>query len=94
VAFQNPETLSLSLGQTVVFSIPGEPIQITAKVERVGDVIGCSFLDLTPEQQRQLIEFTFCRTNHWEKPKIANELQALKALFRSLFELYPLQSLR
>jgi cellulose synthase (UDP-forming) len=94
VAFQSPETLSVVLGQTLEFSIPGEPIQLMVKVVRVGEVIGCSFLDLTPEQHRHLIEFTFCRTHHWEKPKVANELQAFKALFRSLFELYPLQSLR
>lgn len=94
VAFESAENLSLTIGQTLDFSIPEEPIQIKAKVVRVGETIACSFLDLTPEQHRQLIEFIFCRTHHWEKPKVANELQALKALFRSLFELYPLQSLR
>jgi cellulose synthase (UDP-forming) len=94
VAFESAENLSLTIGQTLDFSVPGEPMQIKAKVVRVGESIACSFLDLTPEQHRQLIEFIFCRTHHWQQPKVANELQALKALFRSLFELYPLQSLR
>lgn len=94
VAFLPPEGLSLAVGQTFEFSIPGEPIQIIAKVERVGKTIGCSFPNVTIEQHRQLIEFIFCRVSHWKKPKVANELQALKALGRSLFELYPLQSLR
>jgi cellulose synthase (UDP-forming) len=93
-AFQSPETLSLAIGQTLEFSIPGEPIQVTAQVRRVGEVIGCSFLNVTAEQQRHLIEFAFCRVSHWEKPKVANEFQALKALVRSLFDLYPLQALR
>jgi hypothetical protein len=47
VAFLPPETLSLAVGQTFEFSIPGEPIQILAKVERVGQTIGCSFPDVT-----------------------------------------------
>ncbi len=94
VAFQNPHSLSLTSGQTLEFSIPGEPIQLTAQVKRVGEVIGCYFLNVTPEQHRNLIEFAFCRASHWEKPKIANEFQALVALFRSLFDLYPLKALR
>lgn len=94
VAFQKIEDLSLTIGQTLEFSIPGEPIQLTAQVMRVGEAIGCSFLNVTAEQQRNLIEFAFCRVSHWQKPKVANELQALIALFRSLFDLYPLKALR
>ena len=94
VAFQKQETLSLSIGQVLEFSIPGEPFKVTAKVERIGKTVGCSFENLTLEQHRQIIEFIFCRVSHWKKPQVANELQALKALFRSLFNLYPLQSLR
>jgi cellulose synthase (UDP-forming) len=94
MAFQKPENLSLTLGQMLEFSIPGESIKLTAEVKRVGDVIGCYFLDMTLEQQRQIIEFAFCRVNHWQKPQVANEGQALIALFRSLFELYPLKALR
>ena len=94
VAFQKPENLSLTLGQILEFSIPEESIKLTAEVKRVGDVIGCYFLDVTLEQQRKIIEFAFCRVNHWQKPKVANEWQALIALFRSLFELYPLKALR
>lgn len=94
VAFRKPETLSLSVGQTLEFSIPGEPIHLMAKVERVGENIGCSFLNVSLEQQRNIIEFAFCRINHWQKPQVANEGQALIALFRSLFDLYPLKALR
>jgi cellulose synthase (UDP-forming) len=95
VAFQKPETFSLEIGQTIEFSIHGEPIQLTAEVKRISkNELGCAFLNVTPEQQRQLIEFVFCRSNRWEKPRIANEVQALKALFRTLFDLYPLQKLR
>lgn len=94
VAFQNPENISLLVGQTIEFSIPEEPIQLMAKVERVGETIGCSFSDVTVEQQSKIIEFAFCRVNHWQQPKVANELQALIALFRTLFDLYPLQKLR
>ncbi len=94
VAFQKVENLSLTIGQTLEFSIPGEPIQLTAQVMRVGEAIGCSFLNVTAEQQRNLIEFAFCRVSHWQKPKVANELTALIALFRSLFDLYPLKALR
>jgi hypothetical protein len=94
MAFHKPENLSLTLGQMLEFSIPGESIKLTAEVKRVGDVIGCYFLDVTLEQQRNIIEFAFCRVNHWQKPKVANEWQALIALFRSLFELYPLKALR
>lgn len=95
MAFPKPETLSLDIGQTIEVAIHGEPIQLTAEVKRIGEnEIGCAFLNVSPEQQRQLIEFIFCRSNHWEKPKIANEVQALKALFRSLFDLYPLQRIR
>lgn len=43
---------------------------------------------------RNIIEFAFCRVNHWQKPQVANEAQALIALFRSLFDLYPLKALR
>ncbi|HAA28949.1 MAG TPA: hypothetical protein DCE56_16230 [Cyanobacteria bacterium UBA8553] len=94
VAFQKVEDLSLSIGQTVEFSIPGESIQLTAQVVRLGEAIACSFLNVTAQQQRSLIEFAFCRVSHWQKPKVANELQALIALFRSLFDLYPLKALR
>lgn len=94
VAFQKPDNLSLSVGQTIDFNIPGEPIQLMAKIERVGEVIGCSFLDLTNEEQNKIIEFAFCRVNHWQQPKVANEMQALISLFRSLFDLYPLKKLR
>ncbi len=94
VAFETPETLSLAVGQTIEFSIPGEPIQLRAEVKRVGKDIGCQFLNVTLEQQRYLIEFAFSRVSHWQQPKVANEFQALKALFRSLFNLYPLQALR
>ena len=94
VAFQKVENLSLTIGQTLEFSIPGEQIQLTAQVMRVGEAIGCSFLNVPAEQQRNLIEFAFCRVNHWQKPKVANEFKALIALFRSLFELYPLKALR
>jgi cellulose synthase (UDP-forming) len=95
VALQTPENLALAIDQTVDFSIPGEPFQLTAEVKRIGgNEIGCTFLDITPHQHRQLIEFIFCRVSHWEKPKIANEVQALQALFSTLFELYPLQKIR
>lgn len=94
MAFQKPENLSLLIGGKVEVSIPGEPFQLTAEIKRIGQEIGCAFLNVTPELHRQLIEFTFCRPNHWEKPKIANEVQALRSLFRSLFDLYPLQKLR
>lgn len=94
VAFQKPENLSLTVGQNLEFSIPEEPIQLMAKVERVGEVIGCSFLNVTVEQQSKIIEFAFCRVSHWQQPKVANEVQALIALFRTLFDLYPLQKLR
>jgi cellulose synthase (UDP-forming) len=94
VAFWKPENLSLTLGQTLEFSIPGEQIQLRAEVKRVGESIGCQFLNVTIEQQRNLIEFAFCRVSHWQKPKVADEMQALIALFRSLFDLYPLKALR
>lgn len=94
VAFGKPENLSLTVGQMVEFSIPGEPIQLRAEVKRVSDTIGCQFLNVTIEQQRKLIEFAFCRVSHWQKPKVADEMQALIALFRSLFDLYPLKALR
>jgi len=94
-AFQKPESFSSDIGQTIKFSIHGEPIQLTAEVKRIyKNEVGCTFLNVTPQQHRQLIEFVFCRPNHWEKPRIANEVQAFKALFRSLFDLYPLQKLR
>jgi cellulose synthase (UDP-forming) len=94
VAFRKVENLDLTVGQTLEFSIPGEPIQLKAEVRRVGDTIGCSFIDVTLEQQRNIIEFAFCRVSHWQKPEVANEFQALIALFRSLFDLYPLKALR
>ena len=94
VAFWKPENLSLTIGQTLEFSIPGEQIQLRAEVKRVGESIGCQFLNVTIEQQRNLIEFAFCRVSHWQKPKVADEMQALIALFRSLFDLYPLKALR
>ncbi|GAB4182844.1 MAG: glycosyltransferase [Coleofasciculaceae cyanobacterium] len=94
VAFWKPENLSVTLGQTLEFSIPGEQIQLRAEVKRVGESIGCQFLNVTTEQQRKLIEFAFCRVSHWQKPKVADEMQALIALFRSLFDLYPLKALR
>jgi cellulose synthase (UDP-forming) len=94
VAFWKPENLSLTPGQTLEFSIPGELIQLRAEVKRVGETIGCQFLNVTTEQQRNLIEFAFCRVSHWQKPKVADEMQALIALFRSLFDLYPLKALR
>jgi cellulose synthase (UDP-forming) len=94
VAFCKPENLSVTVGQTLEFSIPGEQIQLRAEVKRVGETIGCQFLNVTTEQQRNLIEFAFCRVSHWQKPKVADEMQALIALFRSLFDLYPLKALR
>lgn len=94
VAFHAPETMILEVGQTLEFYIPEEEIRLNARVVRTGYVIGCAFLGITPKNHRLLIEYIFCRPHRWKKPKVANELQALRALFRSIFELYPLQGLR
>ncbi|MBW4577272.1 MAG: glycosyltransferase [Aphanothece sp. CMT-3BRIN-NPC111] len=96
VSFYTPTTLNLQVGQLLKLLIPGEPFQLLAKVRRVGKVTGCRFLisPLTPKQHQQLIEFVYCRPEHWKQPQVANEKQSLQALFLTLFELYPLRRWR
>ncbi|AFZ13707.1 glycosyl transferase family 2 [Crinalium epipsammum PCC 9333] len=92
ISFHTPTDINLQAGQKLKIVFPDEQLNFLAKVRRVGKVTGCRLLvgPLTPKQHQKIIEFIYCRPSHWQQPKVANEKQALRALFITLFKLYPL----
>ncbi len=94
IALRPSAEITINRGQILAVSLPTENLYLYAKVQRAGSVIGCEFINLTPAQIRQLINFVYCRPTHWRQPKVAREGKALLAIAISLLELYPLRRLR
>lgn len=71
-----------------------EKLILPISLHRVGEIWEAQFRELDALQLNHLVEFIYTRPAHWPRPRIANELQAMQALFAGLFHLHPLRRIR
>ncbi|WP_211517561.1 glycosyltransferase [Geitlerinema sp. PCC 9228] len=90
-SFRNNKGIHFQKGDVVKIEFIGDFIEVEAEVKRIGTSIGCQFLPMELQQELQIMEFVYCRREHWPQPKVADEIRSLKALVKSLFIIYPLQ---
>ncbi|MCU0552603.1 MAG: glycosyltransferase [Leptolyngbya sp. Prado105] len=95
LTFKLPSGFKFDHGQLLKLRIPSESMQFSAQVCWISSTaVGCQFLAISDEQQIDLMDWIYCRHDRWSRPQVADEATALKSLFLSLFDLYPLKNLR
>ncbi|MGK7875149.1 MAG: glycosyltransferase [Xenococcaceae cyanobacterium] len=85
------EVGSLSIPEIGLVEVPVRVVRQEQKQETVE--LSIEFAQLSVSQQRQLIEFLFCRPGQWETERVS-EMRSLWAFFLSIFRLYPLTETR
>lgn len=90
-SFRNSKNFDFQIDDLIKIEFLGDFIEVQALVKRGGMNVGCQFLPMNCTEELQIMEFVYCRREHWPQPKVADEIRSLKALVKSLFIVYPLQ---
>ncbi|MEB3310330.1 MAG: glycosyltransferase [Snowella sp.] len=79
------------LDSPIQLMLPDKNLQLPGKIQQIlpqksGFKIHLQFKDLTLHQQRQLIEFLFCRPGTWKKQKAPGEFASLRLIIAIAFK--------
>lgn len=90
-SFRNNKHIDFQTGEKIQIEFIGDFIEVEAELKRIGTTVGCQFLLKDLQQELQIMEFVYCRREHWPQPQVADEMRSLKALLKSLLIVSPLQ---
>lgn len=83
------QPMDLQRHETIHLEMPDIRIRVQAEVRHPDKVVGCLFVDPDFKTLWKLINFSYCRAEHWSIPALGTESKTIQAIIAGLYQLHP-----
>ncbi len=86
---QLDQPMDLQRHEPIYLEMPEIRIRLHAEVRHPDKIIGCLFVDPDFKTLWKLVNFSYCRAEHWSIPPLGTEWNTIRAIIAGLYQLHP-----